>query len=92
MSDRAPKRRYKTPPPAALRRDTKEAATMLTVEEAADRLGASLWTVRRWLQQGRIRGVMPGGRRLGWRIPASEIDQLLTPRRRGEDDGAPDGR
>lgn len=57
---------------------------MLTVEEAADRLGASIWTIRRWLQQGRIKGVQPGGRRLGWRIPASEIDALLRPRRAGE--------
>jgi excisionase family DNA binding protein len=57
---------------------------MLTTEQAADQLGASVWTIRRWLHEGRIKGVMPGGRRLGWRIPQEEITRLLRPRRAGE--------
>ena len=51
---------------------------MLTVQQVAEALGANVETVRRWLRTGRIRGVMPGGQKLGYRIPESELRRLLT--------------
>ena len=51
---------------------------MLTVAEVAARLGANPYTIRRWLREGRIKGVMPGGTKLGYRIPESEVRRLLT--------------
>ena len=85
MSSKRP-RRYRTPArPARTPGGAPEEEQMLTTEQAAERLGASVWTIRRWLQEGRIEGVQPGGRRLGWRIPAREIERLLRPRRRGEE-------
>lgn len=50
---------------------------MLTVEQVAERLGAHPETVRRWLRSGTIKGVRPGGMKLGWRIPESEVRRLL---------------
>lgn len=50
---------------------------MYTVREVAERLGATDETVRRWLRSGKLRGIMPGGQRLGYRIPASELERLL---------------
>jgi excisionase family DNA binding protein len=51
---------------------------LLTVADVARRLQASPATIRRWLRAGRLRGSLPGGDRLGYRIPASEVDRLLT--------------
>lgn len=51
--------------------------TMLTVEEAADRLRVHAETVRRWLRSGRLRGNLLS-ERAGYRIPASEVERLLT--------------
>lgn len=51
---------------------------MLTVDQAADRLQASKETIRRWLRDGKIKGVRIGGKRLGWRIPLSEIRRVLS--------------
>jgi excisionase family DNA binding protein len=50
---------------------------LLTVEEVAARLKVHRETVRAWLRHGRLRGTRPGGTRLGWRIPASELERLL---------------
>ena len=50
---------------------------LLTVKEVAERLRANPQTVRRWLREGRLKGVMPGGEKLGYRIPASEVARLL---------------
>jgi excisionase family DNA binding protein len=50
---------------------------MLTVKEVAARLRANPQTVRRWLREGKLHGVLPGGQKLGYRIPASEVDRLL---------------
>ncbi len=50
---------------------------LLTVKEVAERLRANPQTVRRWLREGRLKGVMPGGEKLGYRIPASEVTRLL---------------
>jgi len=51
---------------------------VLTVEEAAERIRTTPQTVRRWLRDGKLRGVRPGGTKLGWRIPESEVQKLLA--------------
>jgi excisionase family DNA binding protein len=70
----------------SIRRDAlywrQEAATMqdepiLTVAEVAARLKISQETVRIWLRQGKMRGYRPGGDKIGWRVPQSEIRRLL---------------
>lgn len=50
---------------------------MYTVKDAAIRLGAKEETIRRWLRAGKIKGTMPGGQKLGYRIPASEVERVL---------------
>lgn len=49
----------------------------LTVEEAAQRLKVHPETVRVWLREGTLKGTQPLQRRIGWRIPASEIERVL---------------
>jgi excisionase family DNA binding protein len=56
----------------------------ITVQEAAEQLRVHPQTVRLWLRQGKLRGRLIGGRKSGYRIPASEIERLLSP-----DDGPP---
>jgi excisionase family DNA binding protein len=54
---------------------------MLKVSEVAARLQMHPETVRVWLRDGRLRGVRLGGARadkLGWRIPESEVERVLT--------------
>jgi excisionase family DNA binding protein len=51
----------------------------LTVPEAADLLRVHQQTVRVWLREGKLRGRLIGGRKSGYRIPASEIERLLSP-------------
>lgn len=53
----------------------------LTVEEAAARLKVHPETVRVWLREGTLKGTQPLKRRIGWRIPASEVERVL----RGDD-------
>jgi excisionase family DNA binding protein len=62
-----------------------EGEQLLTVKEVAERLRANPQTVRRWLRDGKLKGVMPGGEKLGYRIPASEVTRLLS-------GGAPEGK
>jgi excisionase family DNA binding protein len=56
-----------------------EPETYLTVEQAAQRLGIHEETVRRWLRSGKLRGNLLS-ERAGYRIPASEVERLLTGR------------
>jgi excisionase family DNA binding protein len=49
----------------------------LTVNEAAQRLRITRDTLRRWLREGRIRGVSMGSDRAGYRIKASEVERVL---------------
>jgi excisionase family DNA binding protein len=49
----------------------------LTVAEAAARLKINPETVRVWLREGKLKGSLPGGKRIGYRIPESEIRRLL---------------
>lgn len=51
---------------------------LLTVPEVAERIRVSPELVRRWLRQGRLRGVRLGGTRLGWRILDAELERFLT--------------
>lgn len=51
---------------------------MMTVVQAAARLGANEQTIRRWLRTGKLRGHMPGGNKLGYRIPADAVERLLV--------------
>jgi excisionase family DNA binding protein len=51
---------------------------LLTVREVAERIRSSPETVRRWLRQGRLRGFRPGGTKLGYRVPESELDRFLS--------------
>ncbi len=51
---------------------------VMTVREAAERLRVTEESVRRWLRSGRLRGVMIGGQRSGYRIPESEVERLLS--------------
>lgn len=51
--------------------------SMYTVQEVADQLKANPETVRRWLRQGKLKGVMPGGQKLGYRIRESDLRRFL---------------
>ena len=46
----------------------------LTVNEVARRLKVSTFTVRRWLNDGQLRGVQFGGR---WRITEEELARFI---------------
>ena len=54
-------------------------STFITVQEAAEQLRVHPQTVRLWLRDGKLRSRLIGGRKSGYRIPASEIDRLLSP-------------
>jgi excisionase family DNA binding protein len=49
----------------------------LTTEQAAGRLQLSPITVQRWLKDGRLQGTLLS-RKAGWRIPAREVERILT--------------
>ena len=53
---------------------------LLTVEQVARELDANPETVRRWLRSGQLKGVRPGGDKLGWRIPEDEFERFLEER------------
>jgi excisionase family DNA binding protein len=50
---------------------------LLTVKQVAELLSVRAETVRRWLKEGKVRGVMPGGTRSGYRIPHAELMRLV---------------
>lgn len=51
---------------------------LLTVEQVAERLGASGWTVRRWLREGKLKGRKIGGDRLGYRVKESDLEAFIN--------------
>jgi molybdopterin-binding protein len=51
--------------------------TLLTVRQAAARLGVGYSTLKQWIYQGRVRTRVTGGGH--HRIPEGEIDRLLAP-------------
>lgn len=53
---------------------TQKEERLAQIPEAARRLGVSVWTLRAWIQDGKIASNKLGGRRL---IPVSEIERLI---------------
>ena len=51
---------------------------LLTVQEVAERLRSSPETVRRWIRSGKLRAVRPGGSKLGYRVPESELRRFTA--------------
>ena len=51
-------------------------ATMLSVREAADRLGVSYSALKQWIYKGTVRTVRTGGGH--YRVPLAEVDRLLS--------------
>jgi molybdopterin-binding protein len=51
--------------------------TLLTVRQAAQRLGVGYSTLKQWIYQGRVRTRVTGGGH--HRIPEGEVDRLLAP-------------
>jgi len=49
---------------------------LLTVTEVAELLGVTEETVRRWLRDGRLEGVLLS-RRAGWRVRSEAVDRML---------------
>jgi excisionase family DNA binding protein len=54
------------------------AEQLLTVNEVAAQLRIKPETVRRWLRAGKIRGALPGGDKMGYRIAEGEVTRLLN--------------
>lgn len=50
----------------------------LTVPDVAGRLQVSENAVREWLRTGKLRGYRPGGRKVGWRIRPSDLEQFIA--------------
>ena len=50
---------------------------LLTVKQVAEQFGVRRETVLRWIKEGRLRGVMPGGTKAGYRVPVSEIERMV---------------
>ena len=50
---------------------------LLTVQDVAARLRITPETVRRWLRTGKLRGALPGGDKMGYRIAEGEVTRLL---------------
>jgi len=53
---------------------------LLTVPEVAAHFKVTPEAVRRWLRQGRIKGIRLGGDKTGWRIRESEVERFLAER------------
>jgi excisionase family DNA binding protein len=62
---------------SAAKGDVMASDEMLTVAEVAARLKVPPATIRRWLRAKQLHGVMLGGTKLGYRIPASELERFL---------------
>lgn len=50
---------------------------VLTVKQVSERLGVRQETIRRWINEGRLKGTMIGGTKTGYRIMASEVERLV---------------
>jgi excisionase family DNA binding protein len=62
---------------------------LLTVREVAERIRSSPETVRRWLRQGKLRGFRPGGTKLGYRVPESELQRFIQLSQSDQDKSPP---
>jgi excisionase family DNA binding protein len=67
---------------------------LLRIEEAAELLGYAPFTVRRWLRDGKLRGVKTADHQRGrWRVPESavvELQSTFTPNRKAKTDTSTD--
>jgi excisionase family DNA binding protein len=63
--------------------------TWFTPQEIADRLKVSPFAVRRWIREGRLRAVLLGGKKTGYRIRESDLNAFL--KRAERDVGDRDG-
>ncbi len=52
---------------------------LLTLEEAAQRLRTSIWTVRRWIREGKLVGTKIGGE---WRVDPADLEEFIHKGRR----------
>ncbi len=50
---------------------------LLTVEQVAAQVQVQPETVRRWLREGRLKGVRLGGTKLGYRISEADLEQFI---------------
>lgn len=57
---------------------------LLTVQQVAERLQVTEWTVRDWLRTGRLKGFRLGGRKSGWRIGSSDFERFISEARAGQ--------
>lgn len=65
---------------------TMEQEKLLTVHEVATILRVESTTVRNWIKNGVLEGIalpVVNTRTRGYRIPASALDALLAPKRKG---------
>ena len=46
----------------------------LSVNEAAQRLGVSIWTVKRWIKKGKLQGIRIGG---WWKVDEAEVKRFI---------------
>ena len=51
--------------------------TYVTIVHAAEILGKSHWTIRRWVHQGILPATQLGGRRKHWLIDLEDVNQLI---------------
>lgn len=49
----------------------------LTVQQVAETLSVHPNTVRRWLNERRLKGVRLGGTKSGWRITESDLGEFM---------------
>lgn len=53
-------------------------APLLTLEEAAERVRTSVWTIRRWIREGKLVGVRVGNQ---LRVDSEDLEEFI---RRGK--------
>ena len=49
-----------------------------TIEQVATTLQVNPETVRRWIRSGRLKGSMPGGNRIGYRIARADLESFVA--------------
>jgi excisionase family DNA binding protein len=57
---------------------------LLTVPEVAERMRVGVDTVRRWLRTGRLKGLLPGGTKTGYRVRESDLRAFMDSAATGE--------
>ncbi len=55
-------------------RDITMPRPLLTLEEAAERLRTSTWTVRRWIREGKLVGTRIGGQ---LRVDSADLEEFI---------------